>query len=101
METCVTLGMLTPAQAFTLKEAGLDYYNHNLDTSEENYSNVATFSNGVPGMGTKRLIGTLPGCFSKLAKERNIDALSVCPSPKPKIPPLQTLISAFVLLWVC
>jgi biotin synthase-like enzyme len=28
METCVTLGMLTPAQAFTLKEAGLDYYNH-------------------------------------------------------------------------
>jgi biotin synthase len=45
METCVTLGMLTPAQAFTLKEAGLDYYNHNLDTSEENYSNVITTRN--------------------------------------------------------
>jgi len=42
METCVTLGMLTQEQAFTLKEAGLDYYNHNLDTSEENYSNVIT-----------------------------------------------------------
>ena len=42
METCVTLGMLTQAQAFTLKEAGLDYYNHNIDTSEENYSNVIT-----------------------------------------------------------
>jgi biotin synthase len=42
METCVTLGMLTQKQAFTLKEAGLDYYNHNLDTSEENYSNVIT-----------------------------------------------------------
>ena len=42
METCVTLGMLTQDQAFTLKEAGLDYYNHNLDTSKENYSNVIT-----------------------------------------------------------
>ena len=42
METCVTLGMLTQEQAFTLKEAGLDYYNHNLDTSEENYANVIT-----------------------------------------------------------
>jgi len=42
METCVTLGMLTQNQAFTLKEAGLDYYNHNLDTSEENYPNVIT-----------------------------------------------------------
>ncbi len=40
METCVTLGMLTQAQALTLKQAGLDYYNHNLDTSKENYSNV-------------------------------------------------------------
>ena len=34
METCVTLGMLTPEQARELKDAGLDYYNHNLDTSE-------------------------------------------------------------------
>jgi len=42
METCVTLGMLTQEQAFTLKEAGLDYYNHNLDTSKENYANVIT-----------------------------------------------------------
>ena len=33
LETCVTLGMLTGAQARRLKEAGLDYYNHNLDTS--------------------------------------------------------------------
>ena len=42
METCVTLGMLTPKQASVLKEAGLDYYNHNIDTSKENYSNVIT-----------------------------------------------------------
>ena len=42
METCVTLGMLTPKQASTLKEAGLDYYNHNIDTSKEHYSNVVS-----------------------------------------------------------
>lgn len=42
METCVTLGMLTDAQTARLKEGGLDYYNHNLDTSEEYYSEVIT-----------------------------------------------------------
>ncbi len=42
LETCATLGMLTPSQATALKEAGLDYYNHNLDTSEEFYSEIIT-----------------------------------------------------------
>lgn len=42
LETCVTLGMLQPGQAEQLKDAGLDYYNHNLDTSPEFYSNVVT-----------------------------------------------------------
>jgi biotin synthase len=42
METCVTLGMLTDDQARRLKEAGLDYYNHNLDTSPEFYGEVIT-----------------------------------------------------------
>ena len=42
LETCVTLGMLTQAQASRLKTAGLDYYNHNLDTSPEFYGNVIT-----------------------------------------------------------
>ena len=42
METCVTLGMLTDKQAARLKDAGLDYYNHNLDTSPEFYGNVIT-----------------------------------------------------------
>lgn len=42
METCVTLGMLTAAQARRLKDAGLDYYNHNLDTSPEFYGQVIT-----------------------------------------------------------
>ena len=42
MESCVTLGMLRPDQALKLKEAGLDYYNHNLDTSPEHYNNIIT-----------------------------------------------------------
>lgn len=42
METCMTLGMLTPAQAQMLADAGLDYYNHNIDTSPERYGEVIT-----------------------------------------------------------
>jgi len=42
LETCVTLGMLTAPQTARLKEAGLDYYNHNLDTSPEYYGKVIT-----------------------------------------------------------
>jgi len=42
LETCATLGMLTAAQACRLREAGLDYYNHNLDTSPEFYGNIIT-----------------------------------------------------------
>ena len=42
METCVTLGMLSNEQAHQLKQAGLDYYNHNLDTSEEYYDQIIT-----------------------------------------------------------
>ena len=42
LETCMTLGMLTPKQADMLKEAGLDYYNHNVDTGPEYYERVIT-----------------------------------------------------------
>lgn len=42
LETCMTLGMLTASQAERLGDAGLDYYNHNLDTSREHYPNVIT-----------------------------------------------------------
>ncbi len=75
METCMTLGMLTPSQAAQLKKAGLDYYNHNIDTAPENYANVISTrsfeerletldnvrsaginvcSGGIVGMGEKR-----------------------------------------------
>ena len=42
LETCATLGMLTHDQALKLKRAGLDYYNHNLDTSPEYYGDIIT-----------------------------------------------------------
>jgi len=42
LETCMTLGMLDPGQAEALADAGLDYYNHNLDTSPEYYGQVIT-----------------------------------------------------------
>ena len=42
METCVTLGMLTEQQTERLKQAGLDYYNHNLDTSPQYYGDIIT-----------------------------------------------------------
>ena len=42
LETCATLGMLTPAQSSVLADAGLDYYNHNLDTSPEFYREIIT-----------------------------------------------------------
>lgn len=42
LETCVTLGMLTPGQVDRLSDAGLDYYNHNIDTSREYYPEIIT-----------------------------------------------------------
>lgn len=45
LETCMTLGMLTDSQSKKLKDAGLDYYNHNIDTSPEFYSEIITTRN--------------------------------------------------------
>ena len=42
LETCMTLGMLTGSQARALKDAGLDYYNHNINTSPEHYGDIIT-----------------------------------------------------------
>ncbi len=45
LETCMTLGMLTAEQSSKLKDAGLDFYNHNIDTSPEFYSEIITTRN--------------------------------------------------------
>src|SRR5271154_617797 len=52
METCVTLGMLTGPQAARLKGAGLDYYNHNIDSSPEYYAQVITTRSFQERLGT-------------------------------------------------
>jgi len=60
METCVTLGMLTDRQARRLKEAGLDYYNHNIDTSAEYYGDIITtrtFDDRLETLGNVRAAG--------------------------------------------
>jgi len=54
METCVTLGMLTREQTRRLKQAGLDYYNHNLDTSPEYYGEIITTRNYQDRLDTLR-----------------------------------------------
>ena len=52
LETCMTLGMLTEAQSKKLKDAGLDYYNHNIDSSEEFYSEIITTRNFADRLNT-------------------------------------------------
>lgn len=60
LETCVTLGMLEDGQAEKLKDAGLDYYNHNLDTSPEYYGKVITtrtYADRIDTLGKAREAG--------------------------------------------
>jgi biotin synthase len=65
LETCMTLGMLTAGQASKLADAGLDYYNHNIDTSPEYYSNVVstrTFQERLDTLGHIRRSGIAVCC---------------------------------------
>ncbi|WP_292516664.1 biotin synthase BioB [Mesorhizobium sp.] len=65
METCMTLGMLDPDQARRLKAAGLDYYNHNIDTSERYYSEVVStrsFADRLATLGHVREAGIKVCC---------------------------------------
>lgn len=60
LETCVTLGLLTDGQALKLKEAGLDFYNHNIDTSEGFYDKIITtrtFQDRIDTLGYVRKAG--------------------------------------------
>jgi biotin synthase len=60
LETCMTLGMLNEKQAAQLADAGLDYYNHNIDTAPENYANVITtrtFEDRIDTLETVRAAG--------------------------------------------
>ena len=65
LETCMTLGMLSDEQATTLAQAGLDYYNHNIDTSPEYYSKVIstrTFEDRIATLERVRASGMKVCC---------------------------------------
>lgn len=65
LETCMTLGMLKEEQAERLKDAGLDYYNHNLDTSPSHYANVIstrTYQDRLDTLGRVRKAGIKVCC---------------------------------------
>ena len=65
LETCVTLGMLKPAQAERLADAGLDYYNHNLDTSPEYYGKIIstrTYEDRLETLANVRAAGVKVCC---------------------------------------
>ncbi|MCA1481236.1 radical SAM protein, partial [Bradyrhizobium sp. NBAIM08] len=65
METCATLGMLSEQQARELKEAGLDYYNHNLDTSENFYGEIITtrtYQDRLDTLANVRAVGMKTCC---------------------------------------
>ncbi len=65
LETCMTLGMLSQAQAQALADAGLDYYNHNIDTAPENYANIVstrTFDDRLETLSNVRDAGVAVCC---------------------------------------
>ncbi|UIJ44999.1 biotin synthase BioB [Sphingomonas cannabina] len=96
METCMTLGMLTPAQAEALAAAGLDYYNHNIDTSPERYGDVITtrsFADRLETLENVRQAGINVCCggivgMGETREDRVgfIHALATLPEPPESVP---------------
>ncbi|MDD2875790.1 MAG: biotin synthase BioB [Acidiphilium sp.] len=102
METCVTLGMLRPDQATRLKSAGLDYYNHNLDTSPEFYGNVITTRvyqdrldtlAAVRGAGINVCCGGIIGMGEDLADRAGLLAALADLDPYPESVPINALVA--------
>ena len=102
LETCVTLGMLTSPQAARLREAGLDYYNHNLDTGRAFYANVVTTRRyddrlrtlaAVRGAGLKVCCGGILGMGER--HDDRIDLLHELArqTPQPESVPINTLVA--------
>ncbi len=96
LETCMTLGMLTDDQAQGLADAGLDYYNHNIDTSPENYGNVITtrsFQDRLETLDRVRSAGMSVCCGGILGMGESradrvsfLHALASLPTPPESIP---------------
>jgi len=76
LESCATLGMLTPAQAHTLRNAGLDYYNHNLDTSARYYGQIVstrTYQERLDTLAAVRAAGLKVCCGGILGMGESAD----------------------------
>ena len=101
METCVTLGMLTPEQAERLGDAGLDYYNHNLDTSPEFYGTIITTRPyddrldtraTVRAAGVKRCCGGIVGMGESRADRAGLLVQLANLDPHPESVPINLLV---------
>jgi biotin synthase len=102
LETCATLGMVDLSQAQRLKEAGLDYYNHNLDTSEEYYGEVITTRSyrdrldtlaSVREAGMKVCCGGILGMGEGVHDRAALLTTLACLDPHPESVPINMLIA--------
>ena len=95
METCMTLGMLTPEQAAQLKQAGLDYYNHNVDTSEEYYGEIITtrsYEDRIETIGYVQDAGGILGLGEEVSDRAGMLMVLANLSPQPQSVPINMLI---------
>ncbi|GAA5143868.1 biotin synthase BioB [Thalassotalea piscium] len=101
LETCMTLGMLDKDQANELQDAGLDYYNHNLDTSPEHYNQIITTRTfqdrldtlaNVRNSGMKVCSGGIVGLGEKAEDRSSLLAQLANLSPQPESVPINMLV---------
>jgi biotin synthase len=101
LETCVTLGMLKPGQAQRLREAGLDYYNHNLDTSPQFYGEIISTRTyrdrletleRVRAAGIRVCCGGIVGMGESRADRAALIAQLASLDPQPESVPINSLI---------
>jgi biotin synthase len=101
LEACCTLGMLREGQAEKLRDAGLDYYNHNLDTSPELYGDIITTRDyedrldtleRVRGAGIKVCCGGIVGLGESREGRAGLIAQLACLDPHPESVPINDLV---------
>jgi len=101
LETCATLGLLREGQAEELKAAGLDYYNHNLDTAPEFYGEIITTRTygdrlgtlaRVRGAGIKVCCGGIVGMGESRAQRAGLIAALASLAPQPESVPINDLV---------
>ncbi len=101
MQTCATLGMLQPHQALSLKDAGLDYYNHNLDTAPEYYKDVVSTRQyqdrldtlqAVRGAGISVCCGGIIGMGEEVVHRAGLIAQLANMEPYPESVPINSLV---------